>query len=334
MVCACQRQVGLEKVLHALKPLFENPKHGFYGHNVKYDFHVLGNYGITVASISFDTILASYVLNSHRLTTLLDYLSLEYFDKVKIATETLIGKGKKQVTMREAPIEKVCEYCCEDVDYTIRLKTVLEKELEERKMVPLLKELELPLMKVLAKMERAGIYVDVPYLHAFSKEVVSAIHHIEKEIYTMAGEEFNLNSPKQLSHILFEKMGIKPPRKTATGLSTDADTLETLQQDYPIAGKLMEYRTLEKLRSTYIDTLPQEVDPKTHRIHCTFNQSVAATGRLSCQDPNLQNIPIRTEIGSRLRGAFRPQKEGWIIWPPTIPRLNSGCWLILAKIRR
>lgn len=305
-------KLGLNRVLAALKPLFANPKVGFYGHNVKYDYHVLSHYGIRIASLSFDTILASYILNSHRRQHSLDYLALEYFDKVKIATEELIGKGKKQVTMREVPIERVGEYCCEDVDYTVRLKSVLEKELEERKLMPLLKDLELPLLIVLAKMERAGIYVDASYLHAFSKEVAEAIHHIEQEIIAMAGEEFNLNSPKQLSYILFEKMGIKPPKKTATGHSTNVETLEILEGEYPIASKIMEYRTLEKLRSTYIDTLPTQINPETGRIHCTFNQSVAATGRLSCQDPNLQNIPIRTEIGRRIREAFRPQKEGWL----------------------
>lgn len=303
--------LGLEKVLLMLKPLFENPKHGFYGHNVKYDYHVMENYGIHIASVCFDTILASYVLNSHRRQHSLDYLSLEYFDKVKIATEELIGKGKKQITMREVPIDQVCTYCCEDVDYTIRLKEVLERELNERKMMPVFKNVELPLLQVLAKMERNGIYIDVPYLKAFSKEVASLIGKLEMEICMLAGEAFNLNSPKQLSHILFTKMGIKPPKKTATGLSTDADTLESLQQEYPFVGKILEYRTLEKLRSTYIDTLPDDVNPKTQRIHCTFNQSVAATGRLSCQDPNLQNIPVRTEIGRRLREAFRPQNHDW-----------------------
>lgn len=303
--------LGLDKVLGALKPLFENPHLGFYGHNVKYDYHVLSNYGIRIATLAFDTMLVSYLLNSHRRQHSLDYLALEYFGKVMIALDGLIGKGKKQVTVREVPIDKVCEYCCENIDYTVRLKLLLEKELEERKLAPLFNDLELPLLKVLAKMERSGIYVDLPYLNTFAKEVAAAIHHIEQEIYTMAGEEFNLNSPKQMSQILFEKMGMKPPRKTATGHSTDADTLEILQLEYPIAGKIMEYRTLEKLRSTYIDTLPSQVNFSTQRIHCTFNQSVAATGRLSCQDPNLQNIPIRTEIGSRLREAFRPQKEGW-----------------------
>lgn len=304
-------KLGLHVVLKALKPLFENLDHHFYGHNVKFDCHILANYDIHVSSICFDASLASYVLNSHRRQHSLDFLALEYLDKVKMSSEELIGKGKKQIDMNDVPLENMCTYCCEDVDYTIRVKKILEMELEERKLMPILNNIELPLLQVLAGMERDGIYIDVPFLQAFSKEVEKLILQLQTEIYALAGEEFNLNSPKQLSHILFEKMGIKPPRKTATGLSTDADTLEYLQLEYPFAGKILEYRTLEKLRSTYIDTLPLDVNPKTHRIHCTFNQSVAATGRLSCQDPNLQNIPIRTEIGRRLREAFRPEKEGW-----------------------
>lgn len=304
-------QLGLEPVLEAIKPLFENPKIGFYGHNVKYDFHVLMNYGIRVANISFDTILASYILNSHSRQHSLDNLSLEYFGKVKIHTSELLGKGKSTITMREVPIDSVRSYCCEDADYTCRIKVILEKQLHERKLDKLFYNVELPLMKVLARMERHGIFLDIPCLEKQGILIASQLRRLEEDIYRLAGEEFNINSPKQISEILFVKMGIKPPRKTATGHSTNADVLEYLQDDYPIAGKLLEYRTLEKLRSTYIETLPAEVNPKTTRIHPTFNQSVAATGRLSCQDPNLQNIPIRTEVGRQIREGFRPQKEGW-----------------------
>jgi DNA polymerase I len=303
--------LGLEKILSKLKPLFENPQIGFYGHNIKYDYHVLANYGIQIAHISFDTILASYLLNSHSRQHSLDHLALELFDKVKISIQELIGKGKNQLSMQEVALDKVCNYCCEDVDYTVRLKKTLEPQLEERGLTHLLKELELPLLTILAHMERKGIFVDTDYLQRLSSELTESIHKLEEEIFELAGEPFNLNSPKQLSSILFEKMGIKAPKKTATGLSTNAEVLESLKENYPIAGKLIDYRTLEKLRSTYVDALPQEINPKTRRIHCTFNQSVAATGRLSCQDPNLQNIPVRTELGRKIREAFRPEKEGW-----------------------
>ncbi len=208
-------------------------------------------------------------------------------------------------------LKQVCTYCCEDVDYTCALREVLEKQLKERGLFNLLKNIELPLLKVLTDMERKGIYLDSPFMKDFSFKVNQQLKIIEKEIYLLAGEEFNLNSPKQLSDILFVKLGIHPPKKTATGHSTSVDVLESLQNQYPIASKMMEYRVLEKLRSTYVDILPQEVHPKTHRIHCTFNQFVAATGRLSCQDPNLQNIPVRSDWGIQIRQGFRPEKEGW-----------------------
>lgn len=304
-------KLGLEKVIQALKPLFENPRIGFYGHNIKHDLHVLSLYGIRVANICFDTILASYLLNSHSRQHSLDTLTLEYFGKVKIAISELLGKGKKIITMREVPIEQVCTYCCEDVDFTCSLKEILEKQLKERGLYHLLTNIELPLLKVLTDMERKGIYLDKKFLEEFSTNVNHQLRLIEKDIYLLAGEEFNLNSPKQLSDILFNKLGIHPPKKIATGHSTNADVLESLQHQYPIASKMMEYRMLEKLRSTYVDTLPLEVNARTGRIHCTFNQSVAATGRLSCQDPNLQNIPVRSEWGIQIRQAFRPEKEGW-----------------------
>lgn len=304
-------KIGKEEVLKYLKPLFENPSIGFYGHNLKYDFHVLLNEGIRLANIAFDTILASYLLNSHSRQHSLDYLSLELFGKVKISIQELIGKGKQQISMADVPLDKICPYCCEDINYTVRLKELLAPQLEERGLNDLFYKLELPLLRVLAKMERRGIFIDTVYLKNLSVEIAQEIALLAETIYQMAGEPFNLNSPKQLSQILFEKMGIKPPKKTATGLSTNADVLESLKNEYPIAAKLLEYRTLEKVRSTYADALPQEVNPQTCRIHCNFNQSVAATGRLASQDPNLQNIPVRTEIGRKIREAFRPQLDNW-----------------------
>lgn len=298
-------------VLEALKPLFENPAIGFYGHNVKYDYHVLANHGVKIANICFDSLLASYLLNSHNRQHSLDQLALQYFGKVKIPISDLIGKGKKAVTMREVPLEKVCEYCCEDADYACRLMLTLEKELKERSLEKLMYEIELPLLKVLVGMERHGIFLDIPYLNQMSYDVQGQIRSLEQEIYKQGGEVFNINSTQQLSNILQNKLHIKLPKKTATGYSTNADILEDLKDQHPIFNSILEYRTLEKLRSTYIENLPKEVNPATHRIHCTFNQSVAATGRLSCQDPNLQNIPVRTEIGIRIREAFRPQKKDW-----------------------
>lgn len=303
--------MGIEAALRHLKPLFENPEVGFFGHNVKYDLHVLANIGIHVSHLSFDTILASYLLNPSSRRHSLDHLTLHYFGKVKTAIKSLLGTGKNEISMDQVPIEKVCDYCCEDVDYTLRLKKVLAAELHKRKLENLLFDLELPLMRVLYKMERSGMALDPEKLSLFSKEIQHDITAKEEEIFSLAQERFNLNSPKQLSEVLFKKMGIKPLKKTATGLSTNADVLEALAKEYPIAEKILTYRSLEKLRSTYLETLPGEINPLTKRIHPTFSQVVAATGRLACQDPNLQNIPVRTPQGRRIREAFHPQKKGW-----------------------
>ena len=296
-----------EELIPTLKPFFANPRHAFFGHNLKYDYHVLFNNGMPLNRIGFDTILASYILNTHSRRHSLDELTLECFGFVKTPTHDLIGKGKHQITMKDVPIEKVAAYCCEDIDYTVRLKARFEKELEKRGLSSLFYHLELPLLRVLAQMEQAGIYLDVDALAVFGKELNLLLANASQEIYLLAGERFNLNSPLQISQILFEKLGITPPK----GTSTSSEVLESLKWEHPIAGKIQEYRVLEKLRSTYVDVLPTEVNPKTHRIHCTFNQSVAATGRLSCQDPNLQNIPVRAEVGLKIRQAFRPERTDW-----------------------
>lgn len=304
--------LGITKVLEALKPLFENPAIGFYGHNVKAALHVLANYHIDIANICFDTLIASYLLNSHNRQHSLEHLLLQYFSKVKLSMNDLIGKGKKAISISEVPLEKMTQYACESADYICRLKKILENELQVRNLTKLMNDIDLPLLKVLAQMERHGIYLDVACLKKQSVEVQHQLHHLAEEIYKHAGEIFNINSTQQLSHILQNKMHIVLPKKTATGYSTNADILEDLRDQHPIFDVILEYRTLEKLRSTYLENLVNEINPKTHRIHCTFNQSVTATGRLSCQDPNLQNIPIRSEVGRRIREAFRPEKKGWV----------------------
>lgn len=292
-----------------LRPLFE--KCAFYGHNIKYDLHVLKNAGFPVKRVSFDTMIASYILAPHKQRHGLDTLALELFGKVKIPITDLIGKGKKQLSMSEVPLEQVATYCCEDVDYTTRLKKRFEKELKQEQLDYVFEKIEMPLLPVLFDMEHRGIFLDKDKLALMSEDLIKQIEQLTHEIYSLADTPFNLNSPKQLSEILFEKMGIKPTQKTATGYSTSADVLEELKDASPIIPKILEYRTLEKLRSTYVDSLPLQINPETHRIHCTFNQSVTATGRLSSQDPNLQNIPVRSPEGRRIRGSFRPQKPGW-----------------------
>jgi DNA polymerase-1 len=308
----CNDLLSREEIITTLKPIFENPNISFFGHNIKYDLHLLAHYNIEVQSISYDTILASYLLNADSHRHSLDQLSLHYFNKQKISLESLVGKGKKAITIDQAPIEKVSQYCCEDADYTLRLRNITKKELVERNLLSLLEEIELPVMKILFALERKGMYVDAQFLGTLSLKFNADLQRLEKEIHTIAEEEFKINSPKQLSHILFEKLGIHPPKKTATGYSTDAEVLEILKDDYPICEKIARYRQLEKLRSTYIDALPNEINPHTGRIHSTFQQHVAATGRLSSQNPNLQNIPIRTEEGRLVRKGFLPEQENWV----------------------
>lgn len=298
-------------IWEALGPILKNPKIGFFGHNIKYDLQVLSNYGMGIQKVSFDTMLASYLLSAHERRHSLTQLTHDILKRDKIEIDTIIGKGKSAITLAEAPIDKVGTYCCEDVEVTFALKDVLEPQLKERGLVSVLDDIELPLINVLADMERRGVYLDVDALKSYSSEIVSKIKTLESEIFALAGEEFNLNSPKQLGQILFEKLAIPPPKKTKTGYSTSAEVLEFLKPNYPITALILDYRSLEKLRSTYVDALPHEVSSKTGRVHSTFNQSVAATGRLSSQNPNLQNIPVRTEEGRRVRAAFRPEKEGW-----------------------
>ena len=308
----CNGDIPKANVLQALADLLSAPHTGFYGHNFKYDLHILLNEGLPLPKVGFDTILASYVLRPSTPRHNLDQLTLEKFGKVKVPIEDLIGKGKTQISMLEVPLDKIRHYCCEDVDYTIRLKNLFTKELKNEALESVFYDIEIPLIPILLQMERDGIFVDETLLHQMSKALAVKIQDIENAIYQLAGETFNLNSPKQLSIILFEKLGLKAPKKTLTGFSTAADVLESLEEASPIVKKIIEYRTLEKLRSTYVDALPLFINKKTGRIHCTFNQSVTATGRLSCQDPNLQNIPVRSEEGKKIREAFKPQKPDWV----------------------
>ncbi|EKE08741.1 MAG: hypothetical protein ACD_17C00017G0001, partial [uncultured bacterium] len=293
--------ISKEKVLQKLKHFFSHTSASFFGHNLKYDYHILQNLGIEIKNIDFDTLLASYLINPQNRKHNLDDLCLEKFQYAKIPLESLIGKGKNEISMREVPIPLVKDYCCEDIDFTTRLKQLFEKELQENKLDSLLHEIELPLLPILAGMERVGIYLDVEELRKIGSKLVQELHQVKEIIFKMAKEEFNLNSPKQLSEVLYKKLGLK-----AGSTSTSAEILEELANKHPIAQHILNYRTLEKLRSTYIEALPHAINPVTDRIHCTFHQSVAATGRLSCQNPNLQNIPVHSEI----RSCFKA-KRGW-----------------------
>lgn len=305
-------KLGKEALFPKLKSFLESSAMTFVGHDMKEIWHLLANCGIRLKNIGFDTHLASYLLNSHTRQHSLENLILENFGKGKQTTVELTGKGKKQIGIEHVSPTDLGKVACEEADYTWRLKGILQKNLDERKLTPLLKNLELPLLMVLAEMERKGIFADASKLQQQSEELKIELNLSQEEIFKDAGIEFNLNSPQQLEAILYDRLQIPyPKRRTEKQRSTAEEILELLKEGYPICGKILEYRKLEKLRSTYVEALPLEIDPKDGRIHCTFNQTVAATGRLSCQDPNLQNIPMRTEKGRKIREAFRPEKSGW-----------------------
>ncbi|MEX0961671.1 MAG: DNA polymerase I [Simkaniaceae bacterium] len=303
-------EIEQEFIIKELKKLLNSPNHSFFGHNIKYDLHIFENYGIQIRKVSFDTMLASYVISPESNRHGLDPLTLEYFGKVKTAIKSLISSGKKEKSMKDVPIKEVSDYCSEDVDYTFRLKKIFEDKLVELGLEKTFYKIELPLIPVLASMERAGIFLDAEKLKIKSKELVIKIKKLEDEIYRLANHTFNINSPKQLSEVLYTRLKIKRPlKKRGTSLGTGAEILHALSEENPIAKIILKYRQLEKLRSTYVDSLPKQVNTKTGRIHCSFNQSVAATGRLSCTDPNLQNIPTRSIEGRKIREAFHPEKK-------------------------
>ncbi|MEO0808011.1 MAG: DNA polymerase I [Cyanobacteria bacterium J06643_4] len=307
-------QLSVETVLAALKPILESAKYPKAFQNAKYDRLVLRRAGVMLDGVVCDTMLASYVLNpdnSHNLADLaLRYLSLptESFTDLVSKKDSKAGK-----TIGDVSIERVAHYCGSDVHTTYRIVPFLREELAASPdMATLYKEVELPVEKVLANMEATGIRIDKDYLGEFSKQLESDLAAIEKTAYEAAGEDFNLGSPKQLSELFFEKLGLdkRKSRKTKTGYSTDASTLEKLQGDHPVVDSVVEYRTLSKLKSTYVDALPALIRPKTQRVHTDFNQAVTVTGRLSSSNPNLQNIPTRSAFSRQIRQAFLP-KEGW-----------------------
>ena len=294
-----------------LLPILEDAKLAKCGQNAKYDVLVMARYGVQVRGVVCDTMLASYLLNPGGRQHNLDALALEQLQFKKIPTSELIGSGKKQITMRDVPVEKVAAYAAEDADITLRLYHVFAPKLRESGLQELFGNVEMPLLSVLAAMEQTGVTLDLAFLAEMSGVLEKQLRQLEKTIFTLAGEAFNLNSPQQLSRILFDKLKLPARRKTKTGYSTDAEVLEALAVKYELPKILLEYRELAKLKSTYVDALPRLVNPRTGRVHTSYNQAVAATGRLSSSDPNLQNIPIRTEIGRRIRRAFVPGRPGW-----------------------
>lgn len=297
-------QLERSDVLNAVGPLLADPALKKVGQNIKYDWVVLANAGVELKGVAFDTMVASYVLNPSRRQHNLAGLALEHFNYTMTTYEDVAGKGAKQVSFDQVPIEAATAYACEDADYTLRLADELSAEVASAAMAPLLYELEMPLIEVLVAMERWGVKIDAAVLRDLSKELEGQIEALATRIYTLAGEEFNIKSPVQLRAILFERLGLPVLKRTKTGPSTDHEVLEQLALQHDLPAEVVNYRALSKLKSTYVDALPALIHPATGRIHTSFNQTVTATGRLSSSDPNLQNIPVRSEVGRRIRQAF------------------------------
>ncbi|AYQ34536.1 DNA polymerase I [Runella sp. SP2] len=304
-----------QAIVEDFREVLENEKIEKIAQNLKYDMLILQNYGVEVRGPLYDTMLAHYLIEPDKRHNM-DALANAYLNYEPVAIEALIGKkGPKQLTMRDVAIEKLVEYAAEDADITLQLKHKLQPLLVENQAEKLFKGVEVPLVPVLAAMEREGIKVDTNVLSEMSGVLEIDMKQVEQEIFGLAGEEFNIGSPKQLGVVLFEKMKlVKNPKKTATGqYATGEDILSDLESEHEIARKILDYRELQKLKSTYVDALPQLINPSTGRIHTSFNQAVAATGRLSSTNPNLQNIPIRTPRGREIRKAFIPRNEDYVI---------------------
>lgn len=304
-----------QELIEQLRPFFEDENIEKIGQNLKYDIKVLKKYQVTIKGKLFDTMLAHYLINPDMRHSM-DVLAETYLNYTPISITELIGKkGKNQLSMRDVPLEKQTEYAVEDADITLQLKEHFEKELGEANTQKLFDEIEIPLLRVLADMELEGINLDIAYLNTLSKQLDSDIKTLEANIYKEAGEAFNIASPKQLGDILFDKLKlVDKPKKTKTGqYATSEDILSYLAKDHDIIKHILEYRGLAKLKSTYVDALPLQVEPSTGRVHTDYMQTVAATGRLSSNNPNLQNIPIRTERGRQVRKAFIPRNEDYTL---------------------
>lgn len=309
------RNLNRDEVLELLKPVFEDDKIKKIGQNLKYDYQVLANYGIHLKGIDADTMIMSYLINPSARQHNLGKLALEHLDyKMQPITE-LIGSGKKQKSFSVVPIDKATFYAVEDVDIALRLYNRLLPMIKKSGLEKLFYEIEMPLVEVLAEMESAGVKIDIEYMKNLSTQIGGQIDEMVSRIYEYAGYKFNINSTQQLQKVLFEDLALKPGRKTTkkTGYSTDMQTLEELAKEHPLPKILLEYRMMTKLRSTYIDALPKLVSEATGRLHTSFNQTITATGRLSSSDPNLQNIPVRTEEGAKIRKGFVPRDDEHVL---------------------
>jgi DNA polymerase I len=307
-------QLPRERVLNRLRPVFENPEIRKIGQNIKYDWTVFRRHGVDLQGVDFDTMLASYLINPSKRAHNLDQIALDYLGHKNITYSEVAGKGKNAVTFDQVTLDQAVPYACEDADITLRAYEVLQPRLDELGVMSLMERVEMPLVPVLMEMEMTGVRLDLAKLHQLSKSFGHQLQNLEEEIHAMAGERFNIQSSQQLGRILFEKLGLPTAKKTKkkTGYSTDVEVLTKLAINHELPAYILRHRSLAKLKSTYVDALIDQVDADTGRIHTSFNQTVAATGRLSSSDPNLQNIPIRTEEGLEIRKAFVPQ-PGWTL---------------------
>ncbi len=314
-----------------LKPLFEDGGILKSGHNLKSDMIVLARHGIGLQGLDFDTMVASYLINPAQRAQTLEALALEHLNIVKMKPTDLLGKGRKQLTFAELAIDKAAQYCCENVDVVRKLMDVFEPQLRNGNLMDLYRDVERPLVEVLRDVERDGVSLDLEFLANMSKEMAGKLEGLVAQIYELAGEEFNINSTQQLGQILFEKLKLPKKKRTKTGYSTDAKVLEALAEVHEMPKTLLEYRELTKLKSTYVDALPSLVNPETGRLHTSYNQTVAATGRLSSSDPNLQNIPIRTVLGREIRRAFVPRAADHVILDADYSQIELRVMAHLSK---
>ncbi|WP_116643959.1 DNA polymerase I [Salinivibrio sp. HTSP] len=308
-------QLSLDQVLDVLRPWLEDPSAAKVGQNLKYDASVFARHGITLKGIAYDTMLESYVYNSVAGRHDMDSLAERYLQHTCISFEEIAGKGKKQLTFNQIPLEQAAPYAAEDADITLRLhQYLIGKVTSDEKLKTIFECYEMPLVSVLSRMERHGVLIDKDKLATQSEALHTRLIELEREAFEIAGEEFNLSSPKQLQAILFEKMGLPVVKKTPSGSpSTNEEVLQELSLDYPLPARILEYRGLAKLKSTYTDKLPRMINAQTGRVHTSYHQAVTATGRLSSTDPNLQNIPIRNEQGRRIREAFTADADNTIL---------------------
>ncbi|MCD8138071.1 MAG: DNA polymerase I [Parabacteroides gordonii] len=321
------------KVIAHFSPALQNPQSLKIGQNIKFDILVLRKYGVRVAGPLFDTMIAHYLLNPE-LRHGMDYLADTYLKYKTIPIEKLIGpKGKNQLSMRDVPIAQIAEYAAEDADVTLKLKNYFAPELKKEGLESLFFDIEMPLIYVLAEMEETGVKLDTVALKQSSDVLTGELNKLEKEIHELAGVKFNINSTKQVGEILFERLKIEEKaKKTKTGsYSTSEDILEKMRSKHPIVGKLLEYRGLKKLLSTYIDALPELIRPETGKVHTSFNQTVTSTGRLSSTNPNLQNIPIRDDLGREIRKAFIPDNEDCIFFSADYSQIELRIMAHLSK---